>query len=242
MAAHKAELQAQRRMDDHDQFNELLGWDTALPRVAQIVDENPYVRANGHGMDSLLDRDCGEAWGIAWFLLERGRLNPAAADIMKRRLPNRATIVAAVGKSGQIGLEGRIPWRVPTDLAHFKALTVGGTVLVGRKTFESMGQLKGRTVVVVSNGPVPGADAVVPDPFSLPPSNERVFVCGGSAIYRAYLDVADRMILSRMEYDGPADAFFPSDEDVANAGWLPIGAPRREDGFVVHEYVRRLKQ
>lgn len=224
-----------------DQFNDLLGWNLTLSRVAQIVDECPYARANGHGMCTLLDRGTRAAWDIAWFLLERGRLYPAATDVMKLRLPNRATIVAAVGKNGQIGLEGKIPWRVHADLAHFRALTLGGTVLVGRKTFESMGPLKGRKVVVVSSVPVAGADVVVSDPFSSDLPDRGLFVCGGSAIYRAYLDVADRMVLSRVEYDGPADAFFPSDEDIADAGWLPIGSPRREAGFAVHEYVRRLK-
>lgn len=228
-------------MNDHDQFNDLLGWNLTLSRVEQIVDECPDVRANGHGMDSLLDRGTRGAWDIAWFLLERGRLYPAAADVMKQRLPNRATIVAAVGKNGQIGLEGKIPWRVPADLAHFRALTIGGTVLVGRKTFESMGPLKGRKVVVVSSGPAPRADAVVADPFSSDLPEEKLFVCGGSAIYRAYLGVADRMVLSRVDYDGPADAYFPSDGDIADAGWLQIGYPRRMDGFVVHEFVRRLK-
>lgn len=229
-------------MNDHDQFNDLLlGWNLTLSRVEQIVDECPYARANGHGMSSLLDRGTRSAWDIAWFLLERGRLYPAAAAIMKRRLPNRATIVAAVGNSGQIGFEGKIPWHVPADLVHFKALTSGGTVLVGRKTFESMGPLKGRTVVVVSSGPVAGADAVVSDPLDQSLPKDGMFVCGGSAIYRAYVSVADRMVLSRVEYDGPADAFFPSDEGIAEAGWLEIGSPRRETGFVVHEFVRRHK-
>lgn len=228
-------------MNDHDKFNDLLGLNLTLSRVEQIVDECPDVRANGHGMDSLLDRGTRAARDIAWFLLERGRLYPAAADVLKQRLPNRATIVAAVGKNGQIGLEGKIPWRVPADLAHFRALTIGGTVLVGRKTFESMGPLKGRKVVVVSSGPVPCADAVVTDPFSQTLPAEKLFVCGGSAIYSAYLSVADHMVLSRMEYDGPADAFFPSDEDIVRAGWLQIGSPRRDTGFVVHEYVRRHK-
>ena len=226
---------------ESEQFNDLLGWNLTLSRVAQIVDECPYARANGHGMWTLLDRGTHAAWNIAWFLLERGRLYPAAADVMKQRLPNRATIVAAVGKNGQIGLEGKVPWRVPGDLAHFRALTIGGTVLVGRKTFESMGPLKGRKVVVVSSGTVPGADAVVTDPFSHTLPKDGVFVCGGSEIYRAYLSAADRMVLSRVDYDGPADAFFPSDEDVARAGWLQIGYPRRMDGFVVHEFVRRHK-
>ena len=226
-------------MDDHRRFNELLGLNLTLSLVARIVDECPGVRADGHGMGALLDRRSDAAWDIAWFLLREGRLKPAAIDILRGRLPNRATIVAAVGRNGQIGLEGRIPWRVPADLAHFKALTAGGTVLVGRKTFESMGPLKGRTVVVVSSGPVPGADRVIADPFDPSLPKDRLFVCGGSAIYRAYLDVADRMVLSRVEYDGPADAFFPSEADIADAGWLQIGPPRQETGFVVHEFVRR---
>jgi dihydrofolate reductase len=225
---------------ESEQFNDLLGWNLTLSRVAQIVDECPYAMANSHGMDSLLDRGTNAAWDIAWFLLERGRLYPAAADVMKQRLPNRATIVAAVGKNGQIGLDGKVPWRVPADLAHFRALTLGETVLVGRKTFESMGALKGRTVVVVSSGHVPGADRVTTDPLD-PNLPERLFVCGGSSIYREYLVIADRMVLSRMEYDGPADAFFPSDGDIADTGWLQIGSLRRDAGFVVHEYVRRLK-
>lgn len=217
-------------------FNELLALGPPEPEVARIVAEHDCAVANGRGMAALLD---GDGWDVAWLLLARDRLYPAAADVMKARLRGAVTIVAAVGRSGQIGLRGRLPWRVPGDLAHFRALTAGGTVLVGRVTFESMGPLKGRTVVAVSSGPVPGADAVVSDPLSPDLPGEGLFVCGGSAIYRAYLDVADRMVLSRVDYDGPADAYFPSDDEVARAGWLPIGAPSRGVGFTAQEFVRR---
>lgn len=102
-----------------------------------------------------------------------------------------------------------------------------------------MGPLKGRRVFVVSSVPVAGANEVVSDPLSPTLPTEKLFVCGGSKIYRAYLDVADRMVLSRVDYDGPADAFFPSDEDISRADWMPIGSPHRDTGFVIKEYVRR---
>lgn len=149
------------------------------------------------------------------------------------------TIVAAVGKSGQIGLEGRIPWRVPGDMKHFRELTAGGTVLVGRKTFESMGRLPGRTVIVVSRNAVPGAETVVSGcVFSDALYGKRgLFVCGGAGVYRSYLKVADRMVLSRIDYDGPADTYFPSAKEMSAAGWR-LCAESDEEGFVVEEYER----
>lgn len=154
------------------------------------------------------------------------------------------TIVAAVGRSGQIGLEGRIPWRVPGDMKHFRELTAGGTVLVGRKTFESMGKLKGRNVIVVSRSMVPGADMVVSScvlPDAAVYGKRGLFVCGGAGVYRTYLKHADRMVLSRVDYDGPADTYFPSAEEIKAEGWRLCADPRAEEGFVVEEYHRPCK-
>jgi len=62
----------------------------------------------------------------------------------------RVSIIAAVAKNGTIGIDNRLPWRLPADLRHFKALTMGHHLIMGRKTFESVGTLPGRPTIVVS--------------------------------------------------------------------------------------------
>lgn len=218
-------------IDDVTMFNELLARDPAL--VTEVT--GPPV--NGRGMAALLEKDDRET---AWRLVLDGRATDAAKQMLKNDAENtvypRVTIVAAVGKNGQLGLDGNIPWSIPGDMKHFRQLTRGGTVLVGRRTFESMGPLKGRRVVVISSRDcVPGADQVIADPLEIQIPPAGLFVCGGAGVYDAYLDIANRMVLSRVPYDGPADVYFP---DFKAAGWAMLSSPEKKDGFVVEEYYR----
>jgi len=131
------------------------------------------------------------------------------------------SLIVAVGTSGVIGNEGRLPWRLPADLAHFKKTTMGHSILMGRKTFESIGKpLPGRRNIVLSSNPerLPeGVEGVPSVDLALEAcaGEEQIFVIGGAEIFRLFIDQADRIYLTEVEGDFPGDAFFaPIDSEI----------------------------
>lgn len=133
------------------------------------------------------------------------------------------TLVAAVGANGVIGVGGDLPWRLPADLAHFKQLTLGHPMIMGRATFESIGRaLPGRTTVVVTRNPhwsAPAADgAAVETAASLAAALERaaeldddIFIVGGGQIYAQALDAdaVDLLCITRVAAAPDGDTSFP---------------------------------
>lgn len=122
------------------------------------------------------------------------------------------TLVAAMGRNRVIGRDGSMPWRLPAEMRHFRRVTMGKVVVMGRKTYESIGgPLKGRTNLVLTRDPgftAPGCElvhsieALLSDPRPL-------YVIGGAQLYRQLLPHAGRMILSRIHHDFPGDTYFP---------------------------------
>lgn len=129
----------------------------------------------------------------------------------------KVSLIAAVARNRVIGRDNRLPWRLPADLRRFKELTMGHALLVGRKTFESIGRpLPGRDMIVVSRRPDYAPEGVrvahgVQEALGLARESgeSELFVAGGSEIYRQTLPVADRLHLTRIEEDVPGDAYFP---------------------------------
>ena len=127
----------------------------------------------------------------------------------------RVSLIAAVSSNGVIGNEGRLPWHIPEDLKRFKALTLGHTIVMGRKTWQSIGRLlPGRRNVIISRDPdlrIEGADVVpsVAAAIALAASDDEVFVIGGGEIYTATMDAALRLHLTEVAVDVQGDAFFP---------------------------------
>lgn len=128
----------------------------------------------------------------------------------------RVSVIAALARNGVIGIENRLPWRLPEDLAHFKALTLNHPVLMGRKTFESLGRpLPGRTnIVVTRNAGYRPAGCLVAD--SLPAAialcqdADELFFIGGAELYAQAIPLADRLYLTEVEVDAVGDAWFPA--------------------------------
>jgi dihydrofolate reductase len=125
--------------------------------------------------------------------------------------------VAAVAANGVIGASGGIPWRIPEDFAHFKRVTLGHTLVMGRATYESIGHaLPGRTTVVLTRDSVWSApDAEVAG--SLDEALERaaalpgeVMVAGGAAVYAAALPLAHAQILTEVHLSPEGDTFYPA--------------------------------
>ncbi len=124
-------------------------------------------------------------------------------------------LIAAMGSNGVIGIENRLPWRLPEDLKRFKARTLGQPILMGRKTWDSLGRpLPGRRNLVITRQPdwqAAGAEAYsgIEAAVAACADAARVFVIGGGEIYRQSLAVADALYLTEVELAPEGDAYFP---------------------------------
>lgn len=127
----------------------------------------------------------------------------------------RITLIAAVARNGVIGRDGKIPWRIPGDLPRFKRLTMGHPLIMGRKTWESLGRpLPGRRNFVISRtrGFAPaGAEVFASLGAALAACADapEAFVIGGTEAYREALALADRLLLTEIDADIEGDAHFP---------------------------------
>jgi dihydrofolate reductase len=124
------------------------------------------------------------------------------------------TLIAAAAANGVIGIENRLPWKLPADMAYFVEQTRGKPVLMGRKTFESLGRpLKNRLNIILSRSmeEAPEGCEIV---RSLEEAMERfgnqeLMVIGGEEVYRQALPFADRVLLTEIGLEFEGDAFFP---------------------------------
>ena len=143
----------------------------------------------------------------------------------------RITLVVAAAENGVIGRSGTLPWHLPADLRHFKSVTMGKPVVMGRKTWESIGRpLPGRTNIVLTGQlGYEASGAVVAHSFeeALAAAAERdadeVMVIGGAAVYAAALPRADRILLTRVHAVVDGDVFFPT---MADEEWEVLAAER----------------
>lgn len=129
------------------------------------------------------------------------------------------SLIAAMDRHRLIGANNQMPWHLPADLKYFKRLTLGKPIVMGRKTFESLGKpLPGRTNIVVSRYPERFSEQAV----SVYPSWEavrqhcqaqferEVMVIGGSQLFEAVLPVAHRLYITRIDHEFVGDRYFPS--------------------------------
>ena len=148
-------------------------------------------------------------------------------------------LIAAVGNNGVIGRDNELPWRIREDLRRFKQLTLGHTLVMGRKTYDSIGRpLPGRTTVVVTRQPDWSAAGVLvahslDDALELAGSND-VYVAGGGQIYRQALPVADRLELTEVDQSPDGDVTFPC---LDPGSWVET-ARAAHDGFSFVSYAR----
>ena len=157
------------------------------------------------------------------------------------------TILVARALNGVIGTGNRLPWHLPEDLAHFKRTTMGKTIVMGRRTWESIGRvLPGRRMVVVSGG-----NAAMPPGVERAPSlseavagtaaEDEVFIIGGARVYASALPLADRIVLTEVELSPSGDVFFPEPDP---ADWLELSrfpsTSVNGTRFSIITYARRL--
>jgi dihydrofolate reductase len=173
--------------------------------------------------------------------------------------PARATapvlvLIAAVAENGVIGQGGGLPWRLKSDLEHFRAITLGKPVVMGRKTFLSIGKpLSGRTNIVVSRDPHLAAPGIVVAPGvaqalavargdALRRSADAVAVIGGAALYADTIGRADRLVITRVHLQPRGDTVFPA---IDPALWQELSRRAHDPGpgdaaaFTVLVYARR---
>ena len=165
---------------------------------------------------------------------------PAAPPSSKTSV-HRVALIAAVARNGIIGAGNRLPWHLPEDLSRFRTLTSGHTVIMGRKTWESIGKaLPNRQNIVVSRQLGLRLDGVsvahsLDEALAMAVRPDPVFVIGGEALYRSALPLAVLLYLTEIERDFHGDARFPPFE---RAEWREIAREARQpasgEGFAYH--------
>ncbi len=127
----------------------------------------------------------------------------------------RIALIVAMSENGVIGRGGDLPWHLSADLKRFKKITLGHTLIMGRKTFESIGRpLPRRRSLVLSRDPAyraPGAEVAgsLEQALAMAASEPRVFVIGGAAVFAEALPITGRLYLTRVHAEVEGDVFFP---------------------------------
>lgn len=125
------------------------------------------------------------------------------------------SLVVAVARNGVIGRDNQLPWKLPDDLAYFRKVTMGHPVVMGRRTYESIGRpLAGRRNIVVTRNrdfQAPGCDVVPSLQAAWQAAGDagEVSIIGGTSIFAETLPIADRIHLTEVDADVPGDTFFP---------------------------------
>jgi dihydromethanopterin reductase len=118
-------------------------------------------------------------------------------------------LIAAIGNSGQLGLKGTLPWHNPVDLALFKEKTHECSVIVGVNTFKHMPLLRHRYVYIYTKATTP-EKMIERHTFEFP--DREIWIAGGAEVYRIFAPFVDGLrVFSHINYDGPADKYFPFD-------------------------------
>ena len=134
----------------------------------------------------------------------------------------RLSAIVAMAANRCIGKDNTLPWRLPADLKRFKQLTMGHTLIMGRKTYESIGRpLPGRTMIVVTRQRDYAPEGVrvvhsLEQALEQARGDDEVFIAGGADLYRQSMERVRRLYLTRIEREYEGDAFFP---EVDLSGW-----------------------
>jgi len=126
------------------------------------------------------------------------------------------SIIAAIGKNNELGKRGDLIWKLPNDLKNFKKITEGHTVIMGRKTFESIGKIlpNRKNIIITRNKKFKASGAEIAhslkDACTLAKKDKEVFIIGGGEIYKEAMDLASKLFITHIHAeDKKADVFFP---------------------------------
>jgi dihydrofolate reductase len=141
------------------------------------------------------------------------------------------SIVVAIGENNAIGKDNELLWYLPTDLKHFKTITKGHTVIMGRKTFDSIGKpLPHRRNMVITRArdlKIEGAEVVhtIDEALALCAGEKEAFIVGGAEIYKLAMEKTDRIYLTTVHQSYEADAYFP---EINHNLWKETASERHE--------------
>lgn len=127
----------------------------------------------------------------------------------------KINLIYAVSENGIIGDKGQLPWHLPKDLSKFKEITLGHVILMGRKTYESIGRpLPGRTNCILTSDPAyvaPGCVVVnsIDEVKKIASAHDEIFVIGGATLYEQFIDIADTIYLTKVHAEVPGDTQLP---------------------------------
>ncbi|MBI2660143.1 dihydrofolate reductase [Candidatus Woesearchaeota archaeon] len=147
------------------------------------------------------------------------------------------SLIAAMGKNNVIGKDNSLPWKLPADMKRFKELTIGKPVVMGRKTFESIGKpLPDRKNIILTRGKDYKADGCIVvhsagEALKAAMGSKEIMIAGGGQIFREFLPMADKMYLTLIDGDFEGDAYFP---EYSKSEWKEI---KREEYNNNYKYV-----
>jgi dihydrofolate reductase len=162
----------------------------------------------------------------------RGARREATQNTSLRSARPRISIIVAYAANGVIGKDGKMPWHLSDDLRRFRRLTMGHHIVMGRKTWESIGRLlPGRSHIIVSRSAryrAPGAQVVdtISAAIAAAQDDSEIFIIGGGEIYALALPVADRILATEIDRDFEGDTRFPA---LDHRAWRETARESRED-------------
>ena len=126
------------------------------------------------------------------------------------------SIIVAIAEDNGIGFKNKLLWHIPEDLKRFKKLTLGNTVIMGKKTWESLPKkpLPGRKNIIITDNPKDSFESGITaysleDALEKCGAGEDIFIIGGGSIYRQFIDLADKLYITHIHRKAPADIHFP---------------------------------
>lgn len=149
-------------------------------------------------------------------------------------------IIAALNNKRVIGKDGNIPWHISEDLKRFKNLTTGSTVLMGRKTFESIGKsLPNRRNVIISSRKISEVETFhsLGEAFEALKNEEKVFIIGGGEIYQQTIKEVDGLFLTIVENEVDGDSYFPPFEHLLGTIYH-LEKEEKHDGYTFRDYLK----
>ena len=213
---------------------------TALSGEPSIAEPDKAAELRWWPLSELPDRVVPHERAVLDALAAELAGGPRVPAIIEHGFAQSLTLVAAIGANRAIGADGGMPWHLPEDLKHFKEVTMGGVMVMGRRTWDSIGRaLAGRRTIVVTSDrtwSATGAEVAHSLPEALLVAGDReVFVVGGGEIYRQTIGVASRLEITHVDLSPDAEVFFPE----IDPGVWTAASRRRGEGLTFATYVRQ---
>lgn len=149
------------------------------------------------------------------------------------------SIIVAKARNNAIGKDNKLLWHIPEDLKRFKALTMSHPIIMGRKTFESIGRpLPGRHNIVISRDFKHDGVEVAPsldDAILMCRDEEEIFITGGGQVYRQAMELADKLYITDVDLEPDADTFFP---EIDGSRWIELSR-EEHDGYTFVNYCKK---